>query len=125
MENHGKFIEFYSGKALVTLSVHIDWSLMGRPTLSHLHLSFSNSSQKLSTLKHSLLIVFYLDYGYRDVRPSVVAAACVASARRCLGCTPTWTPALVNLTGYAWEDIQHVSDEMIRYYLQLFKLAFG
>ena len=55
-----------------------------------------------------------LDHKFLSFKPSVVTAAAVAAARTCLHLTPTWKPALVQLTQYEYFEICECVDLMLK-----------
>lgn len=55
-----------------------------------------------------------LDHKFLSFKPSVVTAAAVAAARSCLHLTPTWKPALVQLTQYEYFEICECVDLMLK-----------
>ncbi|KAJ8025506.1 Cyclin-J [Holothuria leucospilota] len=69
---------------------------------------------------------YFLDISLQNhtfsfIKPSLLAAACIASSRICLNLSPTWTRALQETTSYSWGDISsyigimlkaHEADEM-------------
>ncbi|KAK2183764.1 hypothetical protein NP493_296g01008 [Ridgeia piscesae] len=53
------------------------------------------------------------DHIYRNYLPSLVATACIASSRWCLHITPPWTGELENLSGYTWDDLHPLVQNML------------
>ena len=73
----------------------------------------------LYPLAFTIMILTYcvfipLDHKFLSFKPSVVTAAAVAAARTCLHLTPTWKPALVQLTQYEYFEICECVDLMLK-----------
>ena len=65
----------------------------------------------------SFMSLYYCttDHIYRNYLPSLVATACIASSRWCLHITPPWTGELENLSGYTWDDLHPLVQNMLRW----------
>jgi hypothetical protein len=57
---------------------------------------------------------------FRELLPSVVAAASIAAARKMLGVQPVWTETLQLATSYTLQDIVDCSTSLLSYYHQTF-----
>ncbi|XP_071793213.1 cyclin-J-like isoform X1 [Asterias amurensis] len=54
------------------------------------------------------------DHAFSFCKPSLVAAACIASSRVCLQFSPTWTAALTKITQFKWENVAPYIELMLR-----------
>ena len=63
---------------------------------------------------HYFLEISLQDHKFLSFKPSVVTAAAVAAARSCLHLTPTWKPALVEITGYEYFEVCECVDLMLK-----------
>ncbi|PIK52397.1 putative cyclin-J [Apostichopus japonicus] len=54
------------------------------------------------------------NHSFSFMKPSLLAASCIASSRVCLNLTPTWTRVLQETTSYSWEDISSYIDVMLK-----------
>lgn len=57
---------------------------------------------------------YFTDPAFLGFKPSLVAAACFASARICLSISPTWTAELRQQTNFSWADLSPCIEIMLR-----------
>lgn len=55
------------------------------------------------------------DIKMTNIRPSLLAAACIASARSSLPVLVVWTESMAEITGFSWEEVDRLTRELMNW----------
>ncbi|XP_077992616.1 cyclin-J-like isoform X2 [Glandiceps talaboti] len=98
------FLEYYIQESIGEHDLHGGQPLV-QPLKANLYMrKYANYFLEISLQDH--IFAFF--------RPSLIAAACIASARVCLQLSPTWTKNLTKFTKYSWEQISTCIEAMLQ-----------
>ena len=66
----------------------------------------------------------FSDHSFLKFRPSIITSAAIAASRLRLHLCPSWTPLLIKVTSYTWEQIAPCVSIMLRYICTLHSLVY-
>lgn len=78
-------------------------------------LPFYERRSRVVEVALEFLDITLTDIKMTNIRPSMLAAACVACARTCLPVLVVWTEPMAEMTGFAWEEIDSLVRELMNW----------
>lgn len=85
----------------------------------------SRTSRSQTLIKLNKYTYFFCEmclqeYRFNKYKPSRLAAAIIAAARKILRISPIWTPNLAEMTMASYKDIENVVGKILKYFAELF-----
>lgn len=71
-----------------------------------------------------IMLSKFSDHSFLKFRPSIITSAAIAASRLRLHLCPSWTPLLIKVTSYTWEQIAPCVSIMLRYTIVHFTQSF-